>query len=320
MIFDQAKGRKWDPGMELPKGGAHKLRVKPEDIEKFPRDGEGTLENPMVIWAARLTEEQRNELRIPEFEDEEDLYRAVDANTDMAKTVAVRCGCTVVWIICPVHKSKYAYENGEKVPTNWDNAGNPKEYLVVDADPHLTIRLGTDEDACLLHGHINVNVDERGFPTTFMTKFQRHCEGHVTDGDERPFELFEWTEESSAEEHHRQANADYELFKAMTMREEGWESEDLGKSDTDYKPPDHLEAMLKSDAQYVPVVDEREHSDPEYDNYIVRRWNPYRTDPAKPRHEKSILTYNFGYNVRQFKSRLGGLSRYVHYRTQALWN
>ncbi|KAI1800526.1 hypothetical protein F4811DRAFT_566875 [Daldinia bambusicola] len=319
MLFDKAKGRKWDPGMDLPHGCNPRIRMKPDDLKKCPRDGEGTIENPMVIWTARLTGKQRQELTVPEFEDEADLYRAIDANTDMAKTVAVRCGCTVVWIVCPVHNSKYAHENGERVPTKWDDAGNPTDYLVVDADPHLTIRLGTSEDVCVLHGHVNVNVDERGFPTTFMTKFQRHCEGHITDGDERPFELFEWTEESPSEEHHRQANADYELFKNLTMRDDGWEIKDLGSKDTDYEPPEHLEAMLESDAQYVPIVNEGEHSDPEYDNCLVRQWNPYQTRPAQPRPEKHILTYNFGYNVRQFNSRLGGLSRYAHHWTAALW-
>ncbi|KAI1482333.1 hypothetical protein F4774DRAFT_429332 [Daldinia eschscholtzii] len=319
MLFDQVKGRKWDPGMDLPQGCNPRIRMKPGDLNKCPRDGEGTLENPMVIWAARLTKDQREELTVPEFEDEADLYRAIDANTDMAKTVAIRCGCTVVWIICPVHNSKYAQENGERVPIKWDSAGNPTDYLIVDADPHLTVRLGTSEDVCVLHGHINVNVDERGFPTTFMTRFQRHCEGHVTDDDERPFELFEWTEESSADEYQRQAKADYELFKRLTMRGEGWEMEDVGKADRDYKPPDHMEALLENDAKYVPVVSEAECSDPEYDDYIVSQWSPYERRPANPGPERFISTRNFGYNVRHFRSRLGGLSRYVRHHTQGFW-
>ncbi|KAI0852801.1 hypothetical protein F5Y00DRAFT_258058 [Daldinia vernicosa] len=273
MTFDIANGsfnRKWEPGMDLPRGSAPRLRMKPDDLIECPREGDGTLENPMVIWAARLTKKQREELTIPEFEDEADLYRAIDANTDIAKTVAVRSGCTVVWIICPVHESKYVFENGERVPTKWNNAGEPTDYLVVDADPHMTLRLGTSEDLCQLHGHVNVLKDERGFPTTFMTKFQRHCSGHVTDGDERPLELFEWNEKgTAAEERLRQAAADYELFKTLTVRSEGWEF-DEGNRDTDYKPPDHLEAILDNDAKYSPLVNEEDECiDPAFEDYII---------------------------------------------------
>ncbi|KAI1650439.1 uncharacterized protein F4817DRAFT_356723 [Daldinia loculata] len=320
MLFDKAKGRKWEPGMDLPRGGKPRLRIKPDDLKKCPRDGEGTLDNPMVIWAARLTKKQRQELTVPEFEDEADLYRAIDANADIAKTVAIRSGCTVVWIICPVHTSKYVYENGERVPTKWDDAGNPTDYLVVEADPHMTLRLGTSEDVCLLHGHANVLVDERGFPTTFTTGFQRRCNERLTDGDHRVLELFEWTEESSTEEYFRQANADYELFKTLTMRDEGWEIDDLGNQDADYNPPDHIETILENDAKYVPVVNEEaEYISPAFEDYIVHNWSPYRRWPGEPRIEGSISTRNFGFNIRQSRYKSPNISRYFNRRPEVIW-
>ncbi|KAI2620635.1 hypothetical protein GGS26DRAFT_601594 [Hypomontagnella submonticulosa] len=289
--------RKWDPGMDLPRGAPPRIRMRQEDLRQCPRDGEGTLENPLVIWVARLTDEQRDELAVPEFEHEADLYRAVDANTDIAKTVAVRSGCTVVWIICPVHEKKYAHdENGDKIPTMWDEEGNPIEYLVVDADPHITIRLGTSENLCVLHGHINVLVDERGFPTTFMTSFQRQRHGHITDGDDRTFELFEWFEKgSSTERRLQQEAADYELFRTITVNCEEWEIEDAGKSDPDYIPPDHIELLNENSVEHVPdCSNEVPGLDAEFEDYIINKWSPYRG-------ERSMPNKNFGYSARRLR-------------------
>ncbi|KAI0111721.1 hypothetical protein F4814DRAFT_441053 [Daldinia grandis] len=320
MLFDKVRGQKWEPGMDLPQGGKQRLRMKPDELEKCPRDGKGTLDNPTVIWAARLSEKQRLELAVPEFENEKDLYDAIDANADIAKTVAVRSRCTVVWIMCPVHTSKYVYDNGVKVPTKWDDVGNPTNYLVVEADPHMTLRLGTSEDVCLLHGHANVLVDERGFPTTFTTEFQRRCDGRLTDGDDRVLELFEWTEEPSTTKHFRQANADYKLFKKLTIRDEGWEIDDLEDEDVDYEPPDHIETILENDAKYVPMVgEEPEYISPELEDYIVRNWSPYQGWPRESRIKEYITTRNFGYNTRQSRYKSSNPSRYFNRRSGVVW-
>ncbi|KAI0388097.1 hypothetical protein F5Y04DRAFT_286992 [Hypomontagnella monticulosa] len=290
--------RKWEPGMDLPRGAPPRIRMRPEDFKKCPRDGAGTLENPLVIWAARLTQEQRGELAIPEFEHEADLYRAIDANADIAKTVAIRSGCTVVWIICPVHQKKYAYdENGDKIPTMWDDEGNPIQYLVVDADPHLTLRLGTSEDVCVLHGHVNVAVDERGFPTTFMTNVQRRRNGHITDGDDRTFELFEWVETGAASERRlRREAADYELFKTLTINYEDWEIEDAGKGDPDYVPPDHIDLLNENDMEYVPDCSkEIQGLNSEFEEYMTQRWSPYN--------DILQIIRNFGYGTQRFYPR-----------------
>ncbi|KAI1379631.1 hypothetical protein F4677DRAFT_442606 [Hypoxylon crocopeplum] len=300
MSFDIAKGslmRKWDPGMDVPRGIEPRIRMKAEDLRNCPRDGEGTLDNPLVIWAAHLTPEQRDELSVPEFEHEPDLYRAIDANTDIAKTVAVRSGCTVVWIICPVHDSKYVYdENGDRVPTKWDRHGNPVEHLVVKADPHITVRLGTSEDVCVLHGHINVVVDEKGFPTGFMNMFQRRQNGHLTNDDDRSLELFEWADKcDSVQERLRKEAADYELFKTLTTScDQDWEMEDREGKDPDYEPPDHMEAIHQNNAQYIPrYPEEATKLDPEFEDYIVRRWSPYNEGRC------SVSARNFGYNTRR---------------------
>ncbi|KAI2621187.1 hypothetical protein GGR54DRAFT_647230 [Hypoxylon sp. NC1633] len=293
--------------MDLPRGGRPNIKMSQAELARCPRDGEGTLENPMVIWVARLTEGQRAELAVPEFEDEADLYRAIDSNADIAKTAAIRAGCTVVWIVCPVHRSKYVYdENGDKVPTRWDSNGNPLEYYVQDADPHLTVRLGTSEDVCLLHGHINVMVDERGFPTGFMNKFQRRQNGHLTNDDDRTLELFEWNmRQEATKERLRKENADYELFKTLTLSHTGvWEMEDDGEDDPDYScsqfqalGDDNMEFALDS-------TEEATGLSAEFEEYIVRRWSPYRFGGS------FASVQNFGFNTRKMSS-THGLSAYV---------
>ncbi|KAI1386762.1 S-adenosyl-L-methionine-dependent methyltransferase [Hypoxylon trugodes] len=298
MTFGSAKEvftRRWNPGMSLPVGGQPQIKMGIEKLRQCPRDGKGTLEDPLVIWAAHLTDRQRRELRIPEFEQEEDLYRAIDANADVAKTAAIRSGCTVVWIICPVHTSKYAHdENGDRVPIKWDHAGNPAEYLVLDADPHITVKLGVSEDLCLLHGHINVRIDERGFPTQFMSSFQRYESGHITDGDDRVLELFEWRDKGDLTAHLiQQEAAYYKLFSTMTVSCSGeWELEDLEHDDPDYKPPEHLELLFQNNTQYVPDnSEEASMINGSLEEYLVRKWSPYEKG------EGIVSMHNFGYNT-----------------------
>ncbi|KAI0900072.1 hypothetical protein F4806DRAFT_493067 [Annulohypoxylon nitens] len=274
--------------------------MRPEDLNKCPRDGEGTFDNPMVIWAARLTPKQRQELAVPEFEYEEDLYRAIDANADMAKTAAIRAGCTVVWIICPVHTSKYVYdEEGNKIPTRYDRYGNPVQFAVTDADPHLTVRLGTSEDSCHLHGHINVVLDRRGFPTDFMKSYDRLQNGHLTNGDDRTMELFEWGTRGDLEQERLEKEAaDYEFFKAKTVSGgRGWEIEDDEK-DSDYEDRDYgfeIPDYNPLEFQHEPYY-EQAGFNPESEEYLVRKWNPYRE------HGYAISMKEFGYDTRRFRN------------------
>ncbi|KAI1137798.1 hypothetical protein F5Y05DRAFT_413744 [Hypoxylon sp. FL0543] len=303
--------------MALPRGGQPNIRMKQEDLKKCPRDGKGTLEDPLVIWAARLTDKQRLELAVPEFEDEEDLYRAIDANADIAKTVAVRSGCTVVWIICPVHTSKYVYDrDGNRVPTKWDENGKPVEYLVTKADPHLTVKLGTSEDLCLLHGHINVVVDDRGFPTGFMSRSQRYRNGNLTDGDDRTMELFEWVIKGDLiRERAQKEDADYELYKARTVgREAGWDIEDeVGDGDYDYES-DEFESLNDDCMDYTyDSNEETTELSAEFEEYIVRRWSPYQ------RGSHLISTRNFGYSPRRFRDHSSGSSYYRRGYSHNTW-
>ncbi|KAI0841184.1 hypothetical protein F5Y06DRAFT_293672 [Hypoxylon sp. FL0890] len=301
MSLKKAKfgSNRWDFGMPLPRGGPPNIRMKQETLKNCPRDWKGTLEDPLVIWAAHLTDKQRLELAVPEFEDEADLYRAIDANTDIAKTVAVRSGCTVVWIICPVHTSKYVYnKDGNRVPTKWDENGKPVEYLVTEADPHLTVKLGMSEDLCLIHGHVNVVLDERGFPTGFMSRSQRYRNGHLTDGDDRTMELFEWIIKGDViRERARREEEDYELFKARTLGSGAdWEIEDeVGDEDYDYES-DEYESM--NDDRMDCTYDSNEEAaglSAEFEEYIVRKWSPYQ------RGSHPISIRNFGYSTRRFR-------------------
>ncbi|KAI1417030.1 hypothetical protein F5Y13DRAFT_204402 [Hypoxylon sp. FL1857] len=274
MSFKNAtsSSRRWDFGMALPTGGPPNIRMNQEDLRNCPRDGKGTLEDPMVIWAAHLTEEQRLELAVPEFDYEEDLYCAIDANTDIAKTVAIRSGCTVVWIICPVHISKYVYgRSGNRILTKRDNNGKPVEFMVTKADPHLTVKLRTSEDLCLLHGHVNVTVDERGFPTGFMSRFQRRQNGNLTNGDDRTMELFDWVIKGDLiKERIRRENADYELFKVRTV---GWKADceiehDLDDDDYNYESDEY--EFINDDHMDYAYEEEATGLSAEFEEYIVQ--------------------------------------------------
>ncbi|OTA99767.1 hypothetical protein M426DRAFT_27164 [Hypoxylon sp. CI-4A] len=212
-MSDLGWSQRWDPGMVLPRGDAPHIRMNKEDLKNCPRDGEGTLDNPLVIWVARLTDQQKRELVIPEFEDEADLYRAVDSNADIAKTAAIRCGCTVVWIVCPVH----------------------------------------------------------------TTNFQRRRNGHITNGDDRTFELFEWSDKRASNlERERREAAEYIIFKTMTVNCEGWELEDLGNDDTDYVLPEAFDTLYQNNQHYKPAYHEVAELDPELDDYLIQNWSPYR--------------------------------------------
>lgn len=309
--------------MDLPRGARPNIRMSQEELERCPRDGKGTLDDPLVIWAARLTDRQRGELAVPEMEEEADLYRAVDANTDIAKAAAVRSGCTVAWIICPVHAKKYVYDrSGNRIPTKWDRYGNPTEYRVVDADPHVTVRLGMSEDLCVLHGHLNVLVDERGFPVTFMSSFQRLQSGRLTNNDDRPLELFEWIDkEVSNQELLEQEAADYELFKTLTVSNaEGWEIEEE-QNDNDYDPGTQFEAPSNQNTYYIPR-EENTGLDPEFEDYIVRKWSPYQRHPTNYQGGGPFTSvHNFGYDTRKFNRYYSDRSHYSqsHCRSTQCW-
>ncbi|KAI1086576.1 hypothetical protein F5B19DRAFT_487382 [Rostrohypoxylon terebratum] len=252
--MSSAGSKPWNFGMVLPRGSPPNINMRPEDLTKCPRD----------------------ELAVPEFEYEEDLYRAIDANADMAKTAAIRAGCTVVWIICPIHTSKYVYDDdGNKIPMKYNRHGKP-------------VSLGTSEDSCHLHGHLNVVLDKKGFPVDFMK-----------NGDARTMELFEWdTRRNYEEEKYLMEAADYEFFKAKTVtRGEGWEIEDdeedgnYAVTNYDFEIPDYNPLEFQRERYY-----EQAGFNPHSEDYLVRKWNPYRE------YGHDISINEFGYSTQRFRN------------------
>lgn len=157
------------------------------------------------------------------------------------------------------------------------------------------MKMGTSEDVCLLHRHINVTVDEKGFPTVLMAKFQRRQNRNLTDNDDRTLELFEWVIRTElAQELQQKESSDYKLFKTRTVGGgggEGWKIEnedgDSGYEDESYC---ELEARDVDCMDWTPTGGEEATGlDPEFEECIVRKWNPYREGGH------FISVRNFGY-------------------------
>ncbi|KAI1493625.1 hypothetical protein F5X96DRAFT_666541 [Biscogniauxia mediterranea] len=87
-------------------------------------------------------------------------------------------GLRFVWIISANHDQKYCY----------DKSG--KRIQIIE-----NVRLGTDENTCMLHGHINVTVNKDNVATGFMEEGSRK---YITEGDDRILELWEYSKRPNA--------------------------------------------------------------------------------------------------------------------------
>ncbi|KAI0599561.1 hypothetical protein F4775DRAFT_591346 [Biscogniauxia sp. FL1348] len=116
--------------------------------------------------------------------------RAVE---QIANEVLDMTGLRFVWIISPNHDQKYCYDESGKRIQVIENG--KKKWKTEKADHHITVRLGTDENTCMLHGHINVTVNKDNVVTGFMEEGSRK---YITEGDDRIIELWEYTKRPNA--------------------------------------------------------------------------------------------------------------------------
>ncbi|KAI0407148.1 hypothetical protein F4802DRAFT_595374 [Xylaria palmicola] len=115
--------------------------------------GQGIKDDPFVVWMERPPHRNR---------------ALVWAHNDFAKSIAKALGLTHTWIIKAAHDRQYARDHkGRKIKISPDN------FLVEEADMHITLRLGTDLYACSLSAHAYVVLDENGNPARYMTELAR---------------------------------------------------------------------------------------------------------------------------------------------------
>ncbi|KAI2615821.1 hypothetical protein GGS26DRAFT_603944 [Hypomontagnella submonticulosa] len=133
--------------------------------------GLGTIENPLVVWLEWYPTDERE---------------AVDnvspswiwSHNNFAKGMAKRLGLTCVWIVKPSHDKQYKKnEKGQKIEIGRHEDGRPI-YEIEEHDMHMTLRFGTGLNACTLHCHVYVTVDEAGNPYKFTEdEFRNYKEG-----------------------------------------------------------------------------------------------------------------------------------------------
>ncbi|KAI0448364.1 hypothetical protein F5B21DRAFT_522208 [Xylaria acuta] len=115
--------------------------------------GRGTVDDPLVVWIDRPAYRNRG---------------LVWAHNNFAKSIAKVLGFTHTWIIKGAHDLQYARDKeGNKIRID------PDKWLLLNADMHITLRLGTDLYSCRLSAHAYVVLDEDGNPARYMTELAR---------------------------------------------------------------------------------------------------------------------------------------------------
>lgn len=183
-----SKGKRWNIGMELPPGHVPWLNygVKGDSESTVAATDNAFGKHWVCDYPKEINKKDPDE---PDWDD----YPKVRGNENIAFEVMKLTGTRYVWIIAVNHSVKLCYdENGQRIPI-WVNG--KRTFKTEAADEHMTIRLGMDENTCMLHGHVYVTVDEIGNPTGLMKKEDRKC---ITLGDDRILELWEYTGSSNA--------------------------------------------------------------------------------------------------------------------------
>ncbi|KAI2628223.1 hypothetical protein GGS21DRAFT_540604 [Xylaria nigripes] len=131
--------------------------------------GKGVKDDPLVVW-----------LNPPDRLDRDVIW----AHNNFAKAIAKLLGFTHTWIIKGAHNEQYARDKeGRKILIG------PNQYLIRDADMHITLRLGTDLYACRLASHAYVLLSERGTPERYMDELSRRFK---TEGGDLQIEFWPW--------------------------------------------------------------------------------------------------------------------------------
>jgi hypothetical protein len=169
--------------MELPIGSVLPESFKKLDLPGLWQSGDGTLENPKIYWVAPVVYPDNGASPL-EFENPR-----TQAVTRIARELAVEAKCTYVWIRRGNHNMRYTYNPDGTRVVRYNPNGCPIGFFTVEADPHITLSLGLDDQSLVLHGHINVTEDDDAVPIGRMEQGTRK---HIFGGDDRVLELFEW--------------------------------------------------------------------------------------------------------------------------------
>lgn len=110
---------------------------------------------------------------------------------NIARQLAIEAQCAYVWIRRGNHDMKYIHNPDGTRVVKFDHNGCPTGFVMVEADPHITLSLGVDDQTLVIHGHINVIENDAKVPVGIMQEGTRE---HVTGGDGRVLELFEWVD------------------------------------------------------------------------------------------------------------------------------
>ncbi|KAI6081469.1 hypothetical protein F4821DRAFT_264898 [Hypoxylon rubiginosum] len=128
----------WAKGMPLGNGGQHDDNFADRIHRSKRRKGAGTIQNPRVYWCTPLFTARRAPNLTPQ---QETKYQALER---VIQDETRACGLSHAFV---------AGEDHEYSTVNMTNVGG--RIMSID-DFHVTVRMGTQEDICNLHGHIYV--------------------------------------------------------------------------------------------------------------------------------------------------------------------
>ncbi|KAI0838442.1 hypothetical protein F5Y06DRAFT_303764 [Hypoxylon sp. FL0890] len=167
--MDPTETKYWDMGMKIPQG-----RPRPKFIGESEEDrisGSGTVKDPKIVWLGKIPLDAETK----------------KANEDAARRAASSLKTiTHIYIRCAAQSTKFVDRDGKRISI-WNPDSIRFWHRTTAADPHISLALGTNADNLVLHGYINVAVDENDNPTDFATS---RNPDYVVDGDDRIFELF----------------------------------------------------------------------------------------------------------------------------------
>ncbi|KAI1115649.1 hypothetical protein F5Y14DRAFT_449757 [Nemania sp. NC0429] len=165
----------WSFGMPLGPGGGHDRRIN--DGREPLRDTAG---NGTIIWKA-----------YPKFGGRDTSQANLEAVEKILQEQAQKFGVSHVWITAGAHQtSKVGRPVNGKRPTSYD-------------DLHVTVRMGTAEDVCNLHGHIYIKFQDND-PAKKAIRMMEEKERSIEDG--KSPQLWVW---GSYPAHYPRSNVTY---------------------------------------------------------------------------------------------------------------
>ncbi|KAI0409246.1 hypothetical protein F4802DRAFT_593527 [Xylaria palmicola] len=152
----------WVPGMQPPRGLAHTEDFKTRLKTRHRAHGEGTIDNPRIVWACR-----------PPPQGVEEIENIVREQTS-------KCLQSFVWITMGIHNKSTVLKTIE---------ADGVSRIMADDDPHVTIRMGPSATTIALSGHLYVHQEVRGVQKV-ATRLMTEDERSVING--RPVQMWVW--------------------------------------------------------------------------------------------------------------------------------